>query len=104
MTHDETVKCVIREVNTMRKKLGLKQIRKLRRGYPGKANGCPIANSVRAGAPEGSTVSVGFTGMAFYTDGKRMLTQYPTNSCCAEFIRDFDHGKFREYRMAKGGE
>lgn len=96
MTEDEEL--ALKDVNKVRKELGLEPLIKLMKGYPGLAHMCPISRSCRRGFTKLGRLPLDITNsgssIAQHGPDGRATKVWRTNNGTRRFTTDFDRGLY----------
>lgn len=99
---DEYEAAALRDVNKVRKVLGLEPITKLRRGVPGVAEMCPLARSVRAGysrVMKELNVQADVSSIYEHDKDGRITREWPNSDKTRCFVGDFDNDHYPHLKM-----
>lgn len=103
MTPDEVA--ALRDVNKVRKDLGMEPIAKLKRGVPGEAAHCPLTRSVRAGYTKAGLKHLDITAnvgsIHQHDPDGRTIREWRNSDKTRYFVGDFDRGHYPELKMRR---
>lgn len=101
---DEYEAAALRDVNKVRKALGLWPIDKLKRGIPSMSDHCPLTRSVRAGyslAMKELNIQADVAGIYEHDKDGRITREWPNSDKTRCFVGDFDNDHYPHLKMRR---